>query len=435
MDQTIADILEFVEENDVKFIRLAYCDLFGIQKNMAIMAGQLKKAFEEGIIFDASAVKGFQTVEHSDLFLVPDGSTVTILPWRPSHERVMRICCNVKNPDGTDFEGYSRNILKKAVQRSVDMGYICNIGTECEFYLFKTDEAGEPTTEPFDHGGYNDIAPLDKCENVRREICLAIEEMGLLPESSHHERGPGQNEVDFRYSDALSAADNFITFKMVVKSIAAQNGLYASFLPKPLHQESGNGLHINLSLSQGGKNLFQRGDKHSANAESFIAGILARSAEMAAFLNPLTNSYSRLGSFEAPKYVTWSHQNRSQLIRIPASTEERTRMEMRAADPACNPYLAFALLIHAGLDGIEQKARLLPPDNRNLFEVDDPMLPALPHSLEQALQLAENSSFVHRALPEPIVEKYIAEKKRECASCRSAADRQAFELARYFHTI
>ncbi|MFR1476769.1 MAG: glutamine synthetase beta-grasp domain-containing protein [Hydrogeniiclostridium mannosilyticum] len=246
---------------------------------MAIMAGQLKMAFEEGIIFDASAVKGFQTVEHSDLFLVPDGSTVTILPWRPSHERVMRICCNVKNPDGTDFEGYSRNILKKAVQRSVDMGYICNIGTECEFYLFKTDEAGEPTTEPFDHGGYNDIAPLDKCENIRREICLAIEEMGLLPESSHHERGPGQNEVDFRYSDALSAADNFITFKMVVKSIAAQNG--SGFFSPAAHQESGTARTL-TRRSQEEKPVSARGQAQ-CKCRKFHCGILARSAEMAAF--------------------------------------------------------------------------------------------------------------------------------------------------------
>lgn len=435
MDATNMDILNLVEEEDVKFIRLAYCDLFGTQKNMAVMSSQLNRAFADGVSFDASAVTGFRTVDRSDLFLVPDGSTVSLLPWRPAHERVMRMFCDVKNPDGTDFEGYSRNILKKAIGRAADMGYICNIGTECEFYLFRTDLDGNPTLMPHDRGSYGDIAPLDKGENIRREICLALEEMDLLPERSHHEQGPGQHEIDFRYSDALSAADNFITFKMAVKAIAAQNGLFSSFLPKPLENQSGNGMHINLSLFQGGKNLFQHGETHSQPAESFIAGILSRVAEITSFLNPLTNSYSRLGSFEAPKYVTWSHQNRSQLIRIPASSGEHMRMELRSADPSCNPYLAFALLIHAGLDGIERGETLAPPCNENLFEAAVSSAESLPGSLTEALDLTETSDFVRRVLSRELVERFVCEKREECREHALAGDKHAFDIARYFERI
>lgn len=435
MDATHLDILDLVQEEDVKFIRLAYCDLFGVQKNMAIMSSQLRRAFEEGIAFDGSAVKGFGTPERSDLFLVPDGSTASLLPWRPAHERVMRLCCNVRNPDGSDFEGYSRNILKKAIQRCADMGYICNTGTECEFYLFRTDEEGNPTLIPHDRGGYHDVAPLDRGENIRREICLALEEMGLLPECSHHERGPGQHQIDFRYSDALSAADNFIAFRMAVKAIASQNGCFASFMPKPLAGESGNGLHIHLSLSQGGKNLFHQGQNHSQTAESFIAGILQRAAEITAILNPLPNSYSRFGCFEAPRYISWSHQNRSQLIRIPASTEEHTRMELRSPDPSCNPYLAFALLLHAGLDGIEAGEKLPPTSGKILFEEQENLRPALPHTLGEALELLRRSSFVQKYLPAHTLEQYLAEKDREWKEYTEAEDPQAFSVSRYFETV
>lgn len=435
MDQTVVEILDLVRENDVKFIRLAYCDLFGQQKNMAIMSSQLERAFQEGIAFDASAVKGFRTVNCSDLFLVPDASTVSILPWRPAHERVMRMDCDVKNPDGTDFTGYSRYILRAAAQRCADMGYICNIGTECEFYLFRTDERGEPLHLPLDRGTYNDVAPLDRGENVRREICLAIEEMGLLPERSHHERGPGQNEIDFRYADALSTADHLLIFKLAAKAIAAQNGLYASFMPKPFLEESGNGLHINLSLSKGGRNLFQQGNHHSADMESFIAGILERVREISVFLNPLTNSYRRLGAFEAPKYITWSHQNRSQLIRIPASNHENTRMELRSADPACNPYLAFALLLHAGLDGIERRVKLEPPCNENLYETKGVSYPTLPNSLTQAVELAKQSEFLARVLPLETLQRYIKEKEEQGRRFDQEKDQWEFEHQSYFEWI
>lgn len=435
MDATTTEILSLVREEDVKFIRLAYCDLYGIQKNMAIMASQLPRAFAQGIPFDASAAAGFSTPEHTDLFLVPDGSTVSILPWRPVHERVMRMMCDIKNPDGTDFSDYTRNLLKTAIARAAACGYIVNVSTECEFYLFKTDAAGEPTMTPHDRGGFDDIAPLDKGENIRREICLALEEMGLRPECSHHERGPGQHEVDFRYADALSAADNFITFKMAVKAIAAQNGLFASFMPKPLADCDGNGLHINLSLSQGGRNLFRRGDSHSPVAESFIAGILSRAADMTALLNPIPNSYSRLGRFDAPRYVTWSYQNRAQLIRIPPSDDDHVRMELCSADAAVNPYLAFALLIHAGLDGIENGETLAPPCCRDLTTGGDSRIERLPETLDAALDRLEKSEFIRRVVPASLLGRFLADKREECRQTARAADPHAHALARYFEAL
>lgn len=431
MNHTDEEILDFVEEHDVKFVRLSFCDLFGVQKNIAIMADQLPRAFEQGISFDGSSIAGFTNVECSDLFLVPDSSSVVILPWRPSHERVMRMYCTVKNPDGTIFEGDSRYLLRQAADRAVSMGYLCRIGTECEFYLFKNDENEMPTLNPFDYGTYADVAPLDRSENIRREICLSLEEMGLAPESSHHETGPGQNEVDFCYADAVSAADNFVTFKAAAKSIAMQNGLFASFMPKPLADYSGNGMHINLSLLKNGKNLFRVEPQHSADAESFIQGILDHMAEITAFLNPLPNSYDRLGAMEAPRYVTWSHQNRSQLIRIPASQGgENTRMEVRSPDSSCNPYLAFALLIHAGLDGIEQQRKLVPPCNQNLYKaqdyVRDHRIKRLPETLAEALSLAESSDLVRRVIPERVANLYIQKKRVEWEQYLHAEDKAAY---------
>lgn len=432
MKDSAAEVLQFVRENDVKFIRLAFCDITGVQKNIAVTAQELPRAFERGIGFDSSNVQGLERIEQSDLFLVPDCSTISILPWRPAHERVMRMFCDVCYPDGRPFEDAGRAILKQAVQRAADKGYICRFGTECEFYLFRTDESGNPTNEPFDHGTYADMAPLDRGENIRREICLVLEAMGLMPESSHHEQGPGQNEVDFRYADALTAADNFVTFKSVVKALAAQNGLYASFLPKPLPGHAGNGLHLQLSLARGGKNLFEISPRHSEDAESFVQGILDRTADITAFLNPLTNSYRRFGSFEAPRYVTWSHQNRSQLIRIPASSGESNRMELRSPDPSCNPYLAFALLIHAGLDGIEQKRQLTPPCNGEIVAA---MAELLPQDLGEALQRAKNSEFVTHWLPEGARQSYFAIKEHEWKACRMAEDSLVWERNTFFERV
>ena len=438
MEITAAEVLTFVKENDVKFIRLAFCDIFGNLKNVSVMPDELPRAFETGISFDASAVRGFLNAEESDLFLFPDPTTLSVLPWRPSHGRVIRLFCSIRRPDGTPFEGDTRQFLQAAAEKLRQAGYQPAIGSECEFYLYRTDENGYPTRIPHDTAGYCDVAPLDRGENVRREICLTLEEMGIKPESSHHEQGPGQNEVAFRYADALAAADNLIAFKNVVKAVAGANGLYASFLPKPEQQKSGSGLHVNLSLFRDGQNLFRSGGTHSWEAESFLMGILNRIPEITAFLNPLTNSYRRFGTFEAPRYLTWSHQNRSQLIRIPAAAGEYARMELRSPDPSCNPYLAFGLLILAGLEGIQKKLPLCPPTNRNLFADpprEDEQIRALPATLEEALDLMENSSFIRGILPERPLEKYLAAKREECRAARLSGNALLYEEKTWFPVI
>lgn len=439
MNSTANEVLEFVRENDVKFIRLNFCDLFGFQRNISIMADELQSAFENGVSFDAHAIKGFRDVRRSDLLLFPDPATLAVLPWRPGTGRVARFYCEIRNSDGTSFLRDSRKILKHLVSRAEKMGYICKIGAECEFYLFKTDEDGEPTNLPLDKGGYLDISPLDKGEDVRREICLTLEEMGIKPETSHHEQGPGQNEIDFKFSDALTCADNLQTFKTVVKAIAARNGLFASFMPKPILNAAGSGMHVNISLVQHGRNIFKNvGEGHSQAAESFIAGILAKTPEITLFLNPTANSYERFGEFEAPKYVSWSHQNRSQLIRIPAAAGERVRMELRSPDSSLNPYLAFALILAAGLDGIENNLALPPAVDADLYISDKSVtkdLTLLPDSLEKAIAIAETSDFVKGVLNNEFLFKYFAIKKEEAADFAIAKDKESFYMERYFGTI
>ncbi len=436
MNITKNEAIQFVEQNDVKFIKLTFFDVFGKMKNISIMASELPRAFETGIGFDASCIRGFMQVDESDLLLFPDPSTLTVLPWRPQQGRVVRLYCNIKYPDGTPFEGDGRYILKNALLEAQEQGYTVQIGSECEFYLFELDENGNPTKVPQDCAGYCDVAPADKAENVRREICLTLEEMGIMPESSHHESGPGQNEVDFKYSNALEAADNLQTFKSVVKSIATKNGLYASFMPLPVYTSFGSGLHVNFSLLSNGINIFEA-DKttHSETAKSFIAGILSRVREMTLFLNPITNSYLRFGRGEAPQYISWSHQNRSQLVRIPAATGEFSRMELRSPDPSCNPYVAFSLLIYAGIEGIKQN-RLLPEAvDLNLYQPLNEQtahLEKLPTSLSEALELAKNSDFVKSHLNDKFYKAYISEKQIECSEYESADDKESYENTKYF---
>ncbi len=373
---------------DVKFIRLAFCDVNGKQKNISIMPDELPRAFSDGISFDASAIKGFGDEVGSDLLLFPVPSTLNILPWRSSHGNVIRMFCSMKYPDGTQFEKDSRMILQRAVDAAAAKGVSVQFGAEFEFYLFNTDEKGMPTDEPFDRAGYMDVAPEDRGENARREICLTLLEMGIKPESSHHEEGPGQNEIDFRYSDAMTAADNAMNFMTVVKAAAQRNGIYADFSPKPLPGESGNGLHINMSVKTAD------GEDHT---NAFMAGILAHIKEMTAFLNPTEDSYKRLGEKKAPKYITWSPENRSQLIRIPAAKGEYRRIELRSPDPTANPYIAYALLIMAGLDGIERELTAPEAVNVNLYKADSSVtepLDRLPASLDEAIAVAEGSDFV-----------------------------------------
>lgn len=437
MTHEIKEVLDFIKENDVKFIRLAFCDLFGTQKNISIMPDELERAFEEGISFDASAIKGFGDVAKSDLLLFPEASTLNVLPWRPQQGRVVRFFCDIRTPEKETFVYDSRFILKKVMKKCLDRGYIPYIGTECEFYLFKTDENGEPTTIPHDKGGYFDISPIDKGENIRREICLCLEEMGIKPETSHHEQGPGQNEIDFKYSDSLTAADNFLTFKSVVKAIATRNGLFASFMPKPIEGESGNGLHINLSLFKNGINIFKVDSKNRKEMENFIAGILSKSKEITAFLNSISNSYDRFGKFEAPKYISWSHQNRSQLIRIPAAIGEKTRIELRSPDSAINPYLAFALIIEAGIYGIENNIKLPQEINENLYIASEKILnniDSLPESLEEALKIAKDSDFIKSVIGSDILERYVFLKQHEINEYKKSNNTEKIKR-KYFEYI
>jgi len=381
---SISDVLEYVQEEDVKFVRLAFFDLKGVQKNISIMAGQLESAFKNGVSFDASAIYGFETPEKSDLFLHPDPTTLSVLPWRPNTGKVVRMFCTISHPDGTPYKKDCRTLLANAVKKARDeYNMEFSFGTEIEFYLFKLDEKGEPTKIPFDNAGYMDIAPEDKGENIRREICFTLEQMGIQPESSHHEEGPGQNEIDFHYSDALTTADNAETFKWIVRTRAASAGLYADFSPKPLADKPGSGFHINISCPDASKK------------RNVLAGILKHAKELAFYMNCTEASYDRLGSCKAPKYIAWGYENRSAFIRVPAiKSDDASRIEIRTPDSECNPYIVFTLLIHAALDGI--KNNLEPPEDikENLFTVNTENYTTLPDTFDSAREIAENSSFI-----------------------------------------
>ena len=397
MNYSKEEVKEFIEQEDVKFVRLAFCDINGKQKNISISPDEIDRAFDEGISFDAYALDGFGSELRTDLMLHPISKTLNVLPWRPSRGKVVRMFCNIKYPDGTPFEIDTRQILQDAVKKAKEKGLTVQFGTEFEFYLFKTDEDGNKTNIPFDNAGYMDVAPEDKGENVRREICLTLLEMGINPESSLHLDGPGQNEIDFRYADALTAADNAMNFVSVVKAAAQHNGLYADFSPKPILNKPGNGLHINISVkSEDGKFY---------NAK-FMAGVMEHICEITAFLNTKEDSYKRLGEHTAPKYVTWSKENRSQLLRVPERRNEHKRFELRSADPCANPYLAFAILIYAGLDGIERDLELPEPLNTSIKDIDDSVkskLKKLPDSLEAAVKLANESEFVNSVISKEVL--------------------------------
>jgi glutamine synthetase len=400
MRYTKDEIIQYVSEEDVKFIRLAFCDVFGVQKNIAIMPEELPRAFEYGIAIDASAIRGFGDVVNSDLLLHPDPDTLAELAWRPETGKVVRMYADITYPDGTPFECDTRTLLKQAIKTAELQGYTFAFGEEQEFYLFKLDDIDNRTYEPYDNAGYMDIAPEDRGENIRREICLTLEKMGIHPERSHHEEGPGQNEIDFRYSDPLTAADNALTFQMVVKTIARRNGLYADFSPKPLKDAPGNGCHINVSVKP---------SDNFVNLNYMIAGILDKIQEMTLFFNPKDESYFRFGGNKAPRYISWSAENRSQLIRIPAAQGEYCRAELRSPDNLANPYLSFALLIHAGLYGINNRLALPDPVNENLQNADPEIirnLRKLPETLKEAASLANSSSFVKSLIPQSIIDTY-----------------------------
>lgn len=419
------DIVRFVEEEDVEFIRLQFTDIFGNFKNMAITASQLQRALNNQCMFDGSAIEGFVRIEESDMFLHPDYNTFAIFPWRPQQGKVARLICDVYRPNEEPFEGDTRYILKKAVADAAKLGYQFDVGPECEFFLFNTDENAMPTTKTDEKATYFDLGPLDMGENARRDMVLTLEDMGFTVEASHHEGAPAQHEIDFKYDDALTTADNIMTFKLAVKTMAKRHGLHATFMPKPNVGVDGSGMHINMSLKKDGKNIFlDEKDKLGLSKEAyyFIGGLMKHMKAITAITNPLVNSYKRLvPGYEAPIYIAWSATSRSPLIRIPAIGGDETRIELRSPDPTANPYLALAVCLWAGLDGITNQ--IMPPEavNGNILDMSEEErkqrgIDVLPCNLAEAIGYLEEDQFIKDALGTHIVDKYVAAKKAEWKS-------------------
>lgn len=437
---TKEDIIRLVEEEDVEFIRLQFTDMFGNLKNVAITASQLEKALDNKCMFDGSSIEGFVRIEESDMYLYPDFSTLQIFPWRPQQGKVARLICDVYRPNGEPFEGDPRYILKRAIKEAEAMGCRFEVGPECEFFLFHTDENAMPTTITHEQAGYFDLGPVDFGENARRDMVLTLEDMGFVIEASHHEVAPAQHEIDFKYDEALSTADNIMTFKLAVKTIAKRHGLHATFMPKPKFGINGSGMHINMSLSRDGKNIFANPSDElglSKEAYYFIGGIMKHMKGMTAITNPLVNSYKRLvPGYEAPVYIAWSATNRSPLIRIPAARGEGTRIELRCPDPSANPYLALAVCLMAGLDGI--KNQIMPPKSVdcNIFTMsgadrEAEGIEAIPGTLIEAVYELEKDEFIKRVLGEHVCDKYIEAKKAEWADYRSQVTE--WELSAYLN--
>lgn len=439
---TKKDIIRLVEEEDVEFIRLQFTDMFGTLKNVAITRTQLQKALDNQCMFDGSSIEGFVRIEESDMYLHPDLDTFAIFPWRPQQGKVARIICDVYRMDGEPFEGDPRHVLKRVVREAEQMGYTLNVGPECEFFLFHTDDDGQPTTISHEKASYFDLGPIDLGENARRDMVLTLEDMGFEIEASHHEMAPAQHEIDFRYDEAMTTADNIMTFKLAVKTIAKRHGLFASFMPKPKYGTNGSGMHINMSLEKDGKNIFyDENDEMQLSKEAyyFIGGIMKHMKGMTAITNPLVNSYKRLvPGYEAPIYIAWSATNRSPLIRIPASREDGTRVELRCPDPAANPYLALAVCLAAGLDGIRNQIMPPPAVVRNVYEMrlDEKKaegIEALPATLSEAINELEKDEFILGVLGEHISRNYIQAKRAEWSAYTSQVT--DWEIDQYLYKI
>ncbi len=422
------EIIQLVEDEDVEFIRLQFTDIFGKLKNVAITASRLEKALDNECMFDGSSIEGFSSIEESDMYLYPDFGTLEIFPWRPQQGKVARLICDVYRHDREPFEGDPRYVLKRAIRKAADMGYTFEVGPECEFFLFHMDDNSMPTTITHEKAGYFDLGPLDFGENARRDMVLTLEDMGFTVEGSHHDVAPAQHEIDFRYDEALTTADNIMTFKLAVKSIARRHGLHATFMPKPKYGVNGSGMHINMSLWKEGKNIFtDENDKHGLSREAyyFIGGIMKHMKGMTAVTNPLVNSYKRLvPGYEAPVHIAWSATNRSPLIRIPAARGEGTRVELRCPDPSANPYLALAVCLRAGLEGIEN--RIMPPESVdcNIFQMSeqekkDRKIEEIPGTLIDAVNAMEADGFIKEVLGGHVYDKYVTAKKEEWYRYRS----------------
>lgn len=439
---TREDILRMVEEEDVGFIRLQFTDIFGSLKNIAITTSQLERALDNQIMFDGASIEGFARIEESDMFLFPDLNTFEIFPWRPQQGKVARMICDVRKADGEVFKSDPRYVLKKVLAETRSMGYELQVGPECEFFLFHTDEDGLPTTISHEKASYFDLGPLDLGENARRDMVLTLEDMGFEIEASHHEVAPAQHEIDMRYCEALSAADNIMTFKLVAKTIAKRHGLHATFMPKPKQGINGSGMHINMSLHKDGVNIFQNADDPnglSKEAYYFIGGIMKHMKAITFITNPIVNSYKRLiPGYEAPVYIAWSAENRTPLIRIPSTRGESTRVELRSPDPSANPYLALAVCLAAGIEGI--KNEIIPPKKMscNIFEMTEEErkeagIERLPGSLREAAKEFEKDAFIQNVLGEDLSRKYLNAKKKEYEEYSSQVS--DWELAKYLQRI
>ena len=423
------DILRMVAENDVRFIRLQFTDIFGTLKNVAITTSQLEKALENKCMFDGSSIEGFVRIEESDMVLRPDLNSFCMFPWRPGPNRVARLICDVYTPDGKPFGGSPRQILKNVLADCAEMGYTLNVGPELEFFLFHTDAEGGPTLKTLDNGGYFDMGPIDLGENARRDMVLTLEEMGFEIEQSHHECARGQHEIDFKYCEALEAADRMMTFKLAVKTIAHRHGLHSTFMPKPVYGIAGSGMHINMSLFKDGTNVFSGPDGLSREASSFIAGIMKHMKGITAVTNPLVNSYKRLiPEYEAPVYIAWSACNRSPLIRVPSANGLSTRIELRSPDPSANPYLALALVLAAGLEGIRENLDPPPAVDGNIYAMSESALKRkkverLPENLIAAVGEMKKDPLVRQVLGEHIFTKYIEAKELEWLEYKTQVSR------------
>lgn len=438
------DILRMVADNDIRFIRLQFTDIFGTLKNVAITTSQLEKALENKCMFDGSSIEGFVRIEESDMVLRPDLNSFCTFPWRPGPNRVARLICDVYTPDGNPFAGSPRQILKNVLADCAEMGYTLNVGPELEFFLFHTDTEGGPTLKTLDNGGYFDMGPIDLGENARRDMVLTLEEMGFEIEQSHHECARGQHEIDFKYCEALEAADRMMTFKLAVKTIAHRHGLHATFMPKPVYGIAGSGMHINMSLFRDGENVFAGPKKPagpdcptgsasavslSREAYSFIAGIIKHMKGITAVTNPLVNSYKRLiPEYEAPVYIAWSACNRSPLIRVPSSNGLSTRIELRSPDPSANPYLALALVLAAGLEGIRENLEPPPAVDGNIYDMSETVLKRkkvqrLPENLKEAVDEMKKDSLIQKVLGEHVFTKYIEAKELEWLDYKTQVSR------------
>ena len=439
------EVLDEIEEEDIDFLRLQFTDILGTVKNVSVPARQAEKAFTEGIYFDGSSIEGFVRIQESDMRLKPDPDTFAILPWqnREDGASARMICDVIDTSTGEPFEGDPRRVLKNALERADDLGYTVNAAPEPEFFLFEEDEEGRATTKTGDHGGYFDLAPKDLASDVRRDIIYGLEDMGFEIEASHHEVARGQHEINFEYDDALSTADNVGTFRTVVRAIAAQHDLHATFMPKPIPRINGSGMHTHLSLFEDGENAFHDEDDEfdlSETAHSFIAGILEHAPAITAVSNPTVNSYKRLvPGYEAPVYVAWSDRNRSALIRKPAArVPAASRIEARFPDPSCNPYLALAALIHAGLDGVERDLDCPDPVRENIYKFDEQKreeygIDTLPTNLGEAVEALEEDEVIYSALGEHVGPKFVEAKEQEFEDY--LVDVSEWELDRYLETF